>query len=119
MSKPPRLGPMNLRLPLFAPDRQGISRPPSLHESPHHAVQNQPVVEGARATWPSDSLSIRGFWQAGGRPLQVRPIFPGSIRFLADDLTTVPSADQIDVQDGKVTPAGLAQLSAISGTLLI
>src|SRR5262249_48729599 len=98
-------GPMKLRLPLSLTDRLTVQAPK--------------VADGARAGWPPDSMSIRGVWPTPTLPLQVRPIFPGSMRFLADDPVTVPTAEQLDVQNGKVTAACLARLSEISGTLLI
>lgn len=83
-------------------------------------VLNSPSAKaGDTIGWPHEALAISGVWPSmvSRRPT-VRPIFPGALRFLAANPAEIPSIDQIDVVDGRVTDECLEQL-ALTGTLLV
>lgn len=106
MSKSPGFGPFRLRLPIAPNDRRDI--------------KDAAIADGsALAGWPADTLVLKGTWQAGGRPLMLRPIFPGAIRFLADDPKAIPVLEAIDVDaHGRVTADGF-KTCALIGKLAI
>lgn len=98
-----RIGPMKLRLPFSAADAARIGNPA--------------VVEGALANWPDGGLRISGTWTVQPEALQLRPILPGALRFIASG--PVPSLDDLVATNGHLTPASLAPLSQVTGTLVV
>lgn len=95
---------MIVRLPFSAGDRATIQQPQ--------------VAIPASAGWPRDSVEITGSW-IGAHTLRLRPIFPGFLRFLADDPITLPQITAADVVDGKLNDACIARLATVSGTLVV
>lgn len=98
-----RIGPMKLRLPFSIADAARIT--------------NSRITEGVLATWPDGSLRISGTWTAQPEALQLRPIMPGALRFIASG--PVPSLDDLEAINGHLTPASLATLSQVTGTLVV
>lgn len=102
------IGPLRFRVPVSAADRADIT-------SPATALGN--VIQG----WPEDALAITGIWPAPlNRALTVRPIFPGAMRFIADNPFSVPSLDEVrtHVHNGRINDAYLDTVQ-LQGTLLI
>lgn len=107
MSKSLGFGPFHFRLPIAPGDRSDIDM--------------LAVADGsALADWPADALVIKGMWKPGDQqPLMVRPIFPGTMRFLADDRKQIPELEVIDVDaKGTVTEAGFKTCKLV-GKILI
>ncbi|MGF6109207.1 hypothetical protein [Pseudomonas frederiksbergensis] len=99
-------GLLNFRAPLAAANRVAIIAPD--------------VMPGNTITgWPREALAITGSWPVGmAAPPTIRPIFPGALRFNAANPAEIPTAEQIEVQSGKVTDACLERL-ALTGNLLV
>ncbi len=103
-----KIGPLRFRVPISAADRAVITSPDAVPGN---------VIQG----WPEEALAITGVWTAPlNRGLTVRPIFPGSMRFLADDPFSLPSLDDVrtHVLHGRIDEAYLETVQ-LQGTLLI
>lgn len=99
---------LRFRVPVSAADRASIT-------SPDTAMGN--VIRG----WPEDALAITGIWPTPlNRALTVRPIFPGAMRFIADDSFSVPSLDEVrtHVHSGRIDDSYLDTMQ-LQGSLLI
>lgn len=102
------IGPLQFRVPLSKADRLGIETP---------TISSGDPKQG----WPEDAMTITGIWpSAMNRPLMVRPMFPGSMRFLADDPASVPKLDDVlqNVENGRLSDAYLGTVQ-LQGKLLI
>lgn len=106
MSKSEDFGPLAFRLPIVSFDRQKL-------EEVH-------VVSGDRRQLrPAEALLIEGKLKKLVSPLMLRPIFPGAMRFLAEDPNTVPAFDAIKVDaKGKLTDETLQKYS-LTGHLVV
>lgn len=103
-----KIGPLRFRVPVSSADRGDITTPGT-------AMGN--VIPG----WPEDALAITGIWPTPfNRGLMVRPIFPGAMRFIADNVLSVPSLDEVrtHVHNGRIDDAYLDTVQ-LQGTLLI
>lgn len=103
-----KFGPLRFRVPISATDRGNISTPDT---APGNVIED----------WPEDALAITGVWPAPlNRALMLRPIFPGAMRFIADNPQAAPSLDEVltHVQNGRVDDTYLDAVQ-MTGTLLI
>lgn len=98
-------GPMLFRAPLDTAARRAMATP---------RVQAGDAI----ANWPREAIALTGTWPAIADPPTIRPIFPGVMRFLADDVARIPDAEQIETVAGRVTDACLSRCT-LTGTVLI
>lgn len=105
MSKPPGFGPLHFRFPVAQVDRA--------------RVLSADLSASPLKDWPSEALFLEGNVEDPSTPVTLRPLFPGTIRFLASDPASVPSLEAIETDDkGKVTDKSLKDY-ALVGNLMV
>ncbi len=84
-------------------------------------VLNPSVTSGNGTALPIDSITLTGGWPSPlVSPPQLRPIFPGAMRFVARDPLQAPSLDQVEANtsNGIVNSAYLNTLQLV-GTIVV